>query len=320
MHATYNESITRFLNVFEEVNNEIPFGGLRWFFDHAETISKENIQRVKVLGGGIAIQDRLAFQGEYFMERYGKEASENSPPIKKIIEMGVPVGAGTDATRVSTYNPWISLYWLVSGKSVGGTILRSKKNCLDRMEALRLYTLGSAWFSDEQDKKGSIEVGKFADLAVLSDDYFSIDEEKIRNIQSILTIVGGKIVYATNDFQNLAPQSLPIKPSWSPVATYGGYYNIPNNVNFTSKDNYSESEIPGKNTGEKEKINVKELAISSNTQQQPESNKQFNYQIDKGIKLSSSFTPKVDKNPNKHNNISNMQKGLCPCCDDFFSF
>ena len=67
--------------------------------------------------------------------------------------MGVPLGAGKDVTRVSTYNPWISLYWLVSGKSVGDTILRSKKNCLDRMEALWLYTFGSAWFSDEQDKK-----------------------------------------------------------------------------------------------------------------------------------------------------------------------
>jgi predicted amidohydrolase YtcJ len=322
MHATYNESITRFLNVFEEVNNEIPFDGLRWFFDHAETISEENIQRVKALGGGIAIQDRLAFQGEYFIERYGKEASENSPPIKKIIEMGVPLGAGTDATRVSTYNPWISLYWLVTGKSVGGTTLRSKNNCLDRMEALRLYTLGSAWFSGEQDKKGSIEVGKFADLSVLSDDYFSIDEEKIRNIQSILTIVGGKVVYATNDFQNLAPQPLPIKPSWSPIATYGGYYNTRNNVNFNSKDNYSESEIPDNNIG-KEKINVKEkeLAISSHTQQL-ESNKQFNYQIDKNTKpsSSSSFSTKVDKNTNTHNNTSNMQKGLCPCCDDFFSF
>jgi predicted amidohydrolase YtcJ len=298
MHATYNESITRFLNVFEDVNNEIPFDGLRWFFDHAETISEENIQRVKALGGGIAIQDRLAFQGEYFIERYGKEVSENSPPLKKIIEMGVPLGAGTDATRVSTYNPWISLYWLVSGKSVGGTILRSQNNCLDRMDALKLYTLGSAWFSNEEEKKGSIEVGKFADLVVLTDDYFSIDEEKIKNIQSVLTIVGGKIVYATNEFQNLAPQSLSITPSWSPVATFGGYYNIGH-----------------------EKIGIEEgeLAIPYNTQQS-ESNNKLNYKIDENIKSTFSLLSiKTDKNTNTYN-ISNMQKGLCSCCDDFFSF
>ena len=298
MHATYNESITRFLNVFEDVNNEIPFDGLRWFFDHAETISEENIQRVKALGGGIAIQDRLAFQGEYFIERYGKEVSENSPPLKKIIEMGVPLGAGTDATRVSTYNPWISLYWLISGKSVGGTILRSQNNCLDRMEALRLYTLGSAWFSNEEEKKGSIEVGKFADLVVLTDDYFSIDEEKIKNIQSVLTIVGGKAVYATNEFQNLAPQPLSIKPSWSPVATFGGYYNIGH-----------------------EKIGIEEgeLAIPYNTQQS-ESNNKLNYKMDENIKSRLSLlSTKTDKNTNTYN-ISNMQKGLCSCCDDFFSF
>jgi predicted amidohydrolase YtcJ len=314
IHATYNESITRFLNVFEQVNNEIPFDGLRWFFDHAETISEDNIQRVKKLGGGIAIQDRLAFQGEYFIDRYGKDVAENSPPIKKIIEMGVPLGAGTDATRVSTYNPWISLYWLVTGKSVGGTVLRSKNNCLDRMEALRLYTLGSAWFSGEEDKKGSIEVGKLADLVVLSDDYFSIsDEEKIRNIQSVLTIVGGNIVYAMNDFKHLAPQRLPIKPSWSPVATFGGYYTH-NNAIFSSSDSYSGTS--NKNT-EDEKATTKEELISSNTQ--TESTTHLNYQIEKNNENNnlSYYYTKADKNTN---NKSIMQRGLCSCCDDFFSF
>lgn len=114
LHATYNESITRMLNVFEKVNKDIPFNGLPWFFDHAETISPGNIERVSALGGGIAIQDRMAFQGEYFVERYGARAAEQTPPIKRMLEHGLPVGAGTDATRVSSYNPWYSLYWLVS--------------------------------------------------------------------------------------------------------------------------------------------------------------------------------------------------------------
>jgi predicted amidohydrolase YtcJ len=308
IHATYNESITRFLNVFEEVNKEIPFKGLRWFFDHAETISENNIQRVKKLGGGIAIQNRLAFQGEYFIERYGEEVSENSPPIKKIIEMGVPLGAGTDATRVSTYNPWISLYWLVTGKSVGGTTLRSKNNCLDRMEALRLYTIGSAWFSGEQDKKGSIEVGKFADLAVLSDDYFSIDDEKLRNIESVLTVVAGKIVYAANDFKDLAPQTLPIKPAWSPVAAFGGYYNKGNNsINFSSSDNNNKASH--KNNPYK-KSYVEEETVSSSY-----SNPYSEHHIDTNVELPKSN--EIYKNINK---ISNIQRNFCPCCDDFFSF
>ena len=122
LHATYDESITRFLNVFEEVNREVPFKGLNWFFDHCETISDRNLERVKALGGGIAIQHRMAYQGEYFMDRYGKKAAERTPPVRRMLDLGIPVGAGTDATRVASYNPWVSLYWLVTGKTVGGVL------------------------------------------------------------------------------------------------------------------------------------------------------------------------------------------------------
>ncbi len=224
IHATYNESITRFLNVFEEVSREIPFDGLRWFFDHAETISLQNIERIRVLGGGIAIQDRMAFQGEHFINQYGKDAAGHAPPIARIIETGVPIGAGTDATRVASYNPWVSLYWLVTGKTVGGTIIYDKDNRLDRTEALRLWTKGSSWFSGEEREKGSIEQGKLADLAILSADYFSIPEEEIKRLESLLTIVGGNIVYAGSEFKDLAPPPLPVSPGWSPVASYGGYW------------------------------------------------------------------------------------------------
>jgi predicted amidohydrolase YtcJ len=223
LHATYDESITRFLNVFEAVNRAVPFDGLRWFFDHAETISERNIERVKALGGGIAVQDRMAFQGEYFLDRYGKQAAEHAPPIRRMLAMGVPVGAGTDATRVASYNPFVSLYWLVAGKTVGGTALYPEGNRLDRTEALRRYTVGSAWFSGEEDRKGSVEVGKLADLAVLSADYFSVPEEEIKRIESVLTVVGGKVVYGSGEFARLAPSPLPVSPGWSPVGVYGGY-------------------------------------------------------------------------------------------------
>jgi len=134
LHATYDESITRFLDAFEAVNREVPFGGLRWFFDHAETISPRNIERVKALGGGIAVQDRMAFQGEYFIDRYGRQAAEQAPPIARMLSTGVPVGAGSDATRVASYNPWVSLYWLTEGKTVSGTPLYTEANRLDRVE------------------------------------------------------------------------------------------------------------------------------------------------------------------------------------------
>jgi predicted amidohydrolase YtcJ len=222
LHATYDESITRFLNVFEEINREVPFQGLRWFFDHAETISDRNIERVKGLGGGIAIQDRMAYQGEYFVERYGAEAARRSPPLVRMLAMGVPVGAGTDATRVSSYNPWVSLYWLATGKTVGDTQLYPTSNRLDRIEALRLYTLGSAWLSGEEAKKGSIEAGKLADLSALSEDYFSIPDERIKQLESVLTIVGGKVVYGSAEFVQLAPPPLPVSPDWSPAKIHRG--------------------------------------------------------------------------------------------------
>src|SRR5213075_2987297 len=110
----------------------------------------------------------MAYQGEYFVQRYGKKAAERTPPVRKMLEMGVPVGAGTDATRVASYNPWTALYWLVSGNTVGGLPLTAPHNRLDRATALELWTAGSAWFSNEQGKKGRIAVGQLADLAVLS--------------------------------------------------------------------------------------------------------------------------------------------------------
>ncbi|WP_024904776.1 amidohydrolase [Robbsia andropogonis] len=223
LHATYNESIERFLNVFERVNADIPFAGLRWFFDHCETITQNNIDRVKALGGGIAVQHRMAFQGEYFIDRYGVEAARKTPPIRHMLEAGLTVGAGTDATRVASFNPFVSLYWMVSGKTVGGTQMYSAENRLDRMEALRRYTVGSAWFSNEDDKKGALTPGQFADFAVLSKDYFSIDETEIKYLESVMTVVAGKIVYAADDFASMAPPAIPVSPTWSPVAEFGGY-------------------------------------------------------------------------------------------------
>ena len=225
LHATYNESISRFLNVFETVNREIPFAGIHWILDHAETISDRNIERVKALGGGIAIQHRMAFQGEYFAERYGFATASNTPPIKKMMAMDVPVSGGTDGTRVASYNPWVGLYWLVSGKTVGGTTLYLEANRLDRMDALRLYSTAAAWFSNQEGNKGAIVPGQLADLAVLSADYFSVPEERIKHLESVLTIVDGQPVYAAAEFSNLSPPPLPVSPDWSPVKYFGGYHN-----------------------------------------------------------------------------------------------
>lgn len=218
IHATYDESIDRFLSVFERVNGRQPFK-TRFIIDHAETISDRNIERIKALGGGIAIQHRMAFQGEYFVDRYGVEAAKTTPPIAKMLAAGVPVGAGTDATRVASYDPWVALYWLSTGQTLGGLSLYDEKNVLDRETALRLWTHGSAWFSGEADVKGTLSPGKYADLAVLSGDYMNMPPHEIRRINSVLTLVAGKIVYGEADYAHLSPPLPPASPSWSPVGS-----------------------------------------------------------------------------------------------------
>ena len=219
LHATYDETITRALDVFERVDRDVPLAGLRWWLDHAETISPRNIDRVKALGGGIAIQDRMAFQGEYFVGRYGAAAAAQAPPVRRMLASGIPVAAGTDATRVSSYNPFVSLYWLVTGRTLGGLQLYSEENRLDRMEALRLWTTAGAWFSGEEGRKGALAPGQLADLAVLSRDYFSVPDESIKDLESTLTLVGGEVVHASGPFSKLAPPELPASPDWAPRAS-----------------------------------------------------------------------------------------------------
>jgi hypothetical protein len=191
----------------------------------------------------------MAFQGEYFLERYGAQQAKRTPPIRRMLEMGVPVGAGTDATRVSSYNPFLSLYWLITGKTIGGLSLYNEDNRFDRGEALKLYTMGSSWFSTENGKKGALLAGQLADLAVLSADYFSIPEEDIKRLESHLTIVGGKTVYASAEFSKLAPPALPVSPGWSPVKNYGGYAKSPDQAlgaTHSSSSAHAESHAKGK--------------------------------------------------------------------------
>ena len=227
LHATYDQTIDRALDVYEKVNRDIPLQGINWFFDHAETISDRNIDRIAALGGGIAIQHRMAYQGEYFVQRYGTRAAERTPPIAKMIAAGIPVGAGTDATRVASYNPWVSLSWLVTGRTLGGLKLYPGANRVSREKALAMWTHENTWFSNEVGKKGQIKAGQLADLAVLSGDYFSVPEDQIVHLCSLLTLLGGKVVHGQGDYASLAPDLPRPMPDWSPVATFGGYHLAP---------------------------------------------------------------------------------------------
>lgn len=136
----------------------------------------------------------------------------------------VPVGLGTDATRVASYNPWTALYWLVSGRTVGGMAMYDDNNRLPRDVALELWTAGSAWFSSEQGKKGRIEKDQLADLVVLSKDYFNVAEEEIKGIESVMTIVDGKVVYAAGHFTFAGTASHPGCAGLVPVVKVPGHY------------------------------------------------------------------------------------------------
>ncbi|WP_280152074.1 amidohydrolase [Piscinibacter sp. XHJ-5] len=224
MHATYDETISRALDVFERVDQDIPLDGLHWFFDHAETISEASMDRIAALGGGVAVQHRMAYQGEYFVERYGPGAAEATPPVARMLAKGIPVSAGTDATRVASYNPWVSLAWLITGRTVSGLQIHPQRNCLDRETALRMWTEKVAWFSDERGEKGVIREGTLADLVVADRDFFSCAESEIADTTSLLTIVGGKVVYAAAEFGRWDDAPLPPPmPDWSPVRRFGGY-------------------------------------------------------------------------------------------------
>lgn len=224
MHATYDETISRALDVFERVNQDTPLEGLNWFFDHAETISEQSMDRIAALGGGVAVQHRMAYQGEYFVERYGHGAAEATPPVAKMLEKGLKVSAGTDATRVASYNPWVSLSWLITGKTVGGMQLYPQRNCLDRETALRMWSENVTWFSNEVGKKGRIEEGMLADLMVPDRDFFACAESELIDTTSLLTVVGGRVVWGAGDFAVHDDSSLPpAMPDWSPVRTFKGY-------------------------------------------------------------------------------------------------
>lgn len=232
IHATYDQSIQAMLGVFEKIHrDEIlagrpGFTGIRWAFDHAETVRPETILRIKRLDGAVALQGRMAYGGEYFLDRYGREATFNTPPVNDLLAAGVPVGLGTDGTRVASYHPWSTLYWITTGKTVGGTEVLGAHQRLSRTKALQLYTSGSAYFSGEEQLKGRLTPGQYADFAILSDDYFNVPDERIRSIESVLTVTDGRAVYGTGPFAELATPLPPLIPEWSPVNSYGGFQAI----------------------------------------------------------------------------------------------
>jgi predicted amidohydrolase YtcJ len=202
-HWSRDASVSELLSVFERVNKEVPIAPLRWSIAHLNDASAETLRRMKALGVGWTVQDAMYFSGEQFRRQEGEAAARRVPPVETARELGVAVGGGTDAHRVASYNPFTSLQWFLDGKTVNGVALRGPEETPSRENALRYYTSGSAWFSHDEDKRGSLEAGKLADLAVLSKDYMTVPLDQVGGIESLLTMVGGRIVYAAGPFAGL---------------------------------------------------------------------------------------------------------------------
>ncbi|NNG25474.1 amidohydrolase [Telluria aromaticivorans] len=224
LHISYDENITSFLDALEGLNKKTPLNGLRWSIEHAETISAANIARVKALGGGIALDPKMALHGDGFIKTHGREKALLTPRLRKLVDSGVNVAMSTDAFRAATFNPWVGISWMVSGKSVSGSEVLAKDNRLTRSEALDLFTRRAAWFMHAEDELGTIAPGQLADFALLDKDYFTAPENQIKSIASVLTVMNGKVVFGSQDYSKLAPTLPAILPAWSPVKYFGGYY------------------------------------------------------------------------------------------------
>jgi hypothetical protein len=224
MHVSYNENISPFLDAVESVNRKMPLDGLRWSIEHAETISPENIARVKKLGGGIALDTKMASHGDGFVKTYGVKKAWYTPRLRELVDSGIPLAMTTDAFRASTFNPWIGISWMTTGKSVSDSQILADDNRLTRAEALALFTTGPAWFVQQENEMGKIAPGHLADFALLDKDYFTVPDDQIKTISSVLTVVDGRVVFGAEQYSDLAPKLPPTLPEWSPVKHFGGHY------------------------------------------------------------------------------------------------
>jgi predicted amidohydrolase YtcJ len=199
VHCNDDRAAQPVLELFEQVNRETALAPLRWSIAHLDNASVQTLARMKALGVAWTMQDAMYLSGDRLAAQAG-EAARQMPPIVTALRLGVHVGAGTDAHRVASYNPFVALQWMLDGRTVGGRATRGPEETPTREQALRMYTLASAWFTFDEAKRGSLEPGKLADFAILDRDFFSVPLDQIGRTSSVLTVVGGKPVHAAAPF------------------------------------------------------------------------------------------------------------------------
>ena len=195
-HTIKEEEIERYLRIMERVAAQTPLSSLRWTLEHVFEITPSQVERLRKIGVGVRVQDH-----DYI--RNTSSSWKPGPPYRMLLESGIRMGAGSDSAVVGALNPWLGLYFMVTGKDAGGELLLPGQQ-IGRRDALRLYTAANAWFNFEERDMGSIEAGKFADLVVLDKPYLTISDDEIRRMKPLLTMVGGRAVHARPPFADLA--------------------------------------------------------------------------------------------------------------------
>src|SRR6266480_369142 len=204
LHWNPDRTVHDLLDVVEDIARDYPVRDLRWTVLHLYNASEDNLKRMKSLGLIWGVQDGLYFGGERLQREVGADQARLMPRISTAFKLGLTVAAGTDAHRVSSYNPFVALQWYLDGTTIGGAQTRGDAEAPSRRQALEMYTRQSAFMANEDDRRGTLEPGKYADLAVLSADYLTAPVKEIGKIRSVLTMVGGKVVYADQPFAGMA--------------------------------------------------------------------------------------------------------------------
>ncbi len=195
-HTIREDEIERYLKIMEQVAAKTPVSSLRWTLEHVFEITPAQIERLKKIGVGVRVQDHDYIRNQYSAWKAG-------PPFRTLLESGIKMGAGTDGGVVGPLNPWLCIYYMVTGKDAGGEVIIPGQQ-IGRKDALRLYTAANAWFNFEENEMGSIEAGKLADLVVLDRPYLTVGDEELKQMKPVLTMVGGRVVHARAPYDALA--------------------------------------------------------------------------------------------------------------------
>jgi hypothetical protein len=199
MHAVLDGTVGRVLDAWEQVEAETGgVRGRRWSIVHADRASSRNLDRIAALGLGVLVQNRYVLKGGDYVERWGERATGEAQPVAELRARGIPIGAGSDATRANWFSPWASIAWFVTGRSVDGAGVRAERHLMSREEALRAYSADAVWFTGDDDRRGRLLPGFDADLMVPTRDPFTCDVDELAGIRSDLTVMGGRVTWSTD--------------------------------------------------------------------------------------------------------------------------